>query len=181
MSMSDTTLSKFLSLILRHKPQTIGLYLDKHGWANVQELITKANAHSVSLTMENLKGIVENNDKKRFQLSEDGTHIRANQGHSIEVDLQLKKAEPPQILYHGTALKNVEFIKAKGLLKGERHHVHLSADPKTALSVGARYGKPVVLFIEAKKMHQQGFAFYLSQNGVWLTDCVPPPYVKFEE
>jgi putative RNA 2'-phosphotransferase len=180
MSNQDTSLSKFLSLILRHKPQTIGLSLDKKGWANIEDLITKANHHNVPLTIESLKRIVANNDKKRFKLSEDGTGIRASQGHSIEVDLELREAEPPSILYHGTAFKNIDSIKVKGLVKGQRHHVHLSPDPKTAISVGARYGKPFVIQVQAQRMHEEGYAFYQSQNGVWLTDSVPPLYLEFE-
>ena len=180
MKEQDKSLSKFLSLILRHKPQTIGLTLNKQGWASVEELLTKANAHQVPLTLEKLQTIVETNDKSRFLFSEDGTHIRASQGHSIQVDLQLNKVEPPPILYHGTAQQNIDSIKAKGLLKGQRHHVHLSADPLTAKNVGGRYGKPVVIQVQAEKMHLQGFAFYQSQNGVWLTDHVPPPYLEFD-
>jgi putative RNA 2'-phosphotransferase len=176
----DKSLSKFLSLILRHKPQTIGLTLDEGGWAHVEELILKTNQHHVPLTLENLKRIVAHNDKKRFLFSNDQQLIRANQGHSIEVDLQLKKVEPPQILYHGTAIQHLESIKVEGLQKRARHHVHLSADLQTAKTVGARYGKPVVLRILSKDMHDRGFHFFQSENGVWLTECVPPEFLEFE-
>jgi putative RNA 2'-phosphotransferase len=179
MSNDDKSLSKFLSLILRHKPETISLSLDENGWASVDELIAKAQLHNVPLTRERLLRIVQTNDKKRFVLLAHHTRIRASQGHSIEVDLQLREAEPPGELYHGTALKNLESIKAQGLLKGSRHHVHLSTDPQTAKSVGARYGIPVVIHVNAKEMFQDDFKFFLSENGVWLTDHVPARYLRF--
>src|SRR4051794_37748240 len=161
MSEKEKSLSKFLSLILRHKPQTINLSLDKNGWANVNELIYKANLHKVPLTIDSVTRIVESNDKKRFIFSNDHQFIRANQGHSIQVDLQLKEATPPNQLFHGTALKNVESIRTQGLLKGQRHHVHLSANRETAKNVGSRYGKPIVIGVNSEEMHQQGFKFFL--------------------
>lgn len=150
MNTNDKTTSRFLSLILRHKPETIGLSLDENGWANTNELLNKMNAHGHSLTFEQLKVIVDKNDKKRFAFSEDYTSIRASQGHSIEIDLNLQEQMPPDTLYHGTAERNIESIKQQGLLKGSRHHVHLSADTETAKKVGMRYGKPMVLTIDAK-------------------------------
>jgi putative RNA 2'-phosphotransferase len=180
MSHKDKSISKFLSLILRHKPEAINLVLDENGWAQVDELIAQANLHNVPLTLETLHRIVATNDKKRFVFSEDHQHIRASQGHSITVDLQLEEAVPPSLLFHGTALKNLDSIKAQGLLKGERHHVHLSTDRQTAINVGSRYGKPVVIGIKAGDMHQQGFTFFRSENGVWLTDHVPSHYLVLD-
>lgn len=180
MSEQEKSLSKFLSLILRHKPETINIALDENGWANVDELIRQANLHNIPLTQDSLGRIVTTNDKKRFIFSEDRLKIRANQGHSINIDLQLLEAEPPHLLFHGTALKNIDSIKAKGLLKGERHHVHLSTDIKTAKSVGGRYGKPIVLGINSGEMYLSGFKFFQSENAVWLTDHVPPQYLDFD-
>jgi putative RNA 2'-phosphotransferase len=179
MNNNDKTTSKFLSLILRHQPETIGLTLDENGWVNTDELLLKMNAHGHSLTLERLKTIVDNNDKKRFAFSEDLKRIRANQGHSIEIDLNLQEQTPPEILYHGTAERNIESIKQQGLEKGSRHHVHLSADTETARKVGMRYGKPVVLTVNAKSMYEQGYKFFQSENGVWLTDHVLPRYIRF--
>ena len=170
--------SKFLSLVLRHKPETIGLVLDINGWADTNELIEKFSNHDLKLTIDELKLIVENNDKKRFVLSEDFSRIRANQGHSVEVDLQLKEAAPPDELYHGTAAKNIETIKIQGLLKGSRHHVHLSTDIETARKVGMRYGKPVILIVDAKQMNKDGYKFFFSENAVWLTEFVLPKYIR---
>lgn len=180
MSKDEKSLSKFLSIILRHKPETIGLTLDEHGWAEVDELITKASLHNMLFSFERLNRIVEGNDKQRFIFSDDRLRIRANQGHSINVDLQLKEKEPPHQLFHGTALKNIESIKVHGLLKGERHHVHLSADTETAVSVGKRYGKPSVIRVDAEAMYREQFKFYESENKVWLTDYVPVRYLRFE-
>jgi putative RNA 2'-phosphotransferase len=176
----EKSLSKFLSLILRHKPETIDLFLDENGWAAVDELIKQANLHNVALTHNSLDSIVETNDKKRFVFSDDKKRIRANQGHSISVDLQLAEAEPPDLLYHGTALRNIDSIKAQGLLKAKRHHVHLSTDRKAAKNVGSRYGKPVVIGVNAKEMYLSGFTFFRAENGVWLTDHVPSQYLDFE-
>jgi putative RNA 2'-phosphotransferase len=173
--------SKFLSYVLRHKPEEIGLTLDENGWADVAELIGRSGRHGVQLTAEQLKIIVESSDKKRFALSEDKSRIRANQGHSVVVDLQLQEIVPPDVLYHGTAAQNIEAIKTQGLLKGQRHHVHLSADTATAKNVGSRYGKPVVITIDAKQMHNDNYKFFRSENGVWLTDCVPAKYLSVSE
>jgi putative RNA 2'-phosphotransferase len=169
--------SKFLSLVLRHKPEAIGISLDENGWASTEELLSKTNANGHSLTLEELKEIVRTNDKKRFAFSEDFTRIGASQGHSVEVDLQLRTIAPPDVLYHGTAEKNIASIKQRGLLKGSSNHVHLSSDAATARKVGSRYGKPIVLTIDAKGMHEEGHQFFQSENGVWLTEQVPLQYI----
>lgn len=164
-----TKISKHLSYVLRHKPESIGLSLDFQGWASIDELISKAN---FSLDYELLTQTVEQNDKKRFAISEDGLYIRANQGHSINVDLGLQPIQPPDFLYHGTADRFVDSILDTGLQPRQRQHVHLSKDIKTAKSVGQRHGKPIVLIVEAKKMYEQGFKFFLSKNEVWLTEKI---------
>ena len=170
-------ISKFMSLVLRHRPEQIGLTLDEEGWADVQELISKLNAHGAGLTPELLDTVVENNDKKRFAFNEDKTRIRASQGHSVAIDLALEPVTPPALLYHGTAEKNRESILSKGILKGERQHVHLSHEKETAVKVGSRHGRPFVLHIDAATMHNDGQLFYLSANGVWLTEFVDPKYI----
>lgn len=170
-------ISKFLSLILRHKPETINLILDENGWANVEELITKSTNDSQGFTFEELDEIVQTNDKKRFIFNEDKTKIRANQGHSIDVDLALKPQQPPEFLYHGTAENNVNSILKNGIEKRNRQHVHLSQDKETATKVGMRHGKPIILTIKTGKMSQDGILFYLSENSVWLTDFVAAEYI----
>lgn len=174
-------ISKFLSLVLRHKPETIDLALDENGWANTDLLIQGMLKSNYSVDINILKGIVKSSDKQRFKFSDDFSKIRANQGHSINVDLKLKPKLPPAILFHGTAIKNLDSIKRNGLLKKNRHHVHLSNDTETAEKVGMRYGKPIVLHIEAGKMNTDGIKFYLSENGVWLTEKVDTKYIKFQE
>lgn len=171
--------SKFLSLVLRHKPEVIGLTLDGNGWANVDELIRLANDHGTRLTRPLLERVVAENDKKRFSLSEDGQQIRASQGHSIDVDLALPPAVPPDLLYHGTAVRFVDSIRATGLHSGSRQHVHLSLDVTTATKVGQRHGKPIVLTVRAGEMAAAGHTFFLSANGVWLTDHVPLQFISF--
>lgn len=173
--------SKFLSLVLRHKPEEIGLKLDENGWADVEELVRLSNRHGVSLTRASLEQIVAKNDKKRFALSANGQRIRANQGHSIEVDLALPTREPPDVLYHGTATRFLDSIRASGLHAGSRQHVHLSLNHATAVQVGQRHGKPVVLRVRAKEMFAAGHPFYLSANEVWLTDHVPVAFLMFPE
>lgn len=175
------SISKFLSLVLRHKPEVLGLKLDSNGWADVNELIAKSSDHGIRLTLDMLKLIVEVNEKKRFSFKDDFTKIRANQGHSIEVDVELKLTEPPDVLYHGTAVKNKEEILKGGLHKMNRLHVHLSHEVETAKNVGTRHGKPVVFIVDAKDMHANGNKFYLSENGVWLTEFVPAKYIKEHE
>jgi putative RNA 2'-phosphotransferase len=172
--------SKFLSLVLRHEPERIGLQLDDAGWVNVTELLEAVNMHGVSLTLDQLKHVVATNDKKRFAFSDDGQRIRASQGHSIEVELQYEPQAPPESLYHGTPERFVNSIRATGLNKGQRHHVHLSPDPQTATTVGQRRGRPVVLTIRSGDMHRQGHVFYRSANGVWLVDHVPPEFIQYQ-
>lgn len=167
--------SKYLSLVLRHQPHAIGLQLDDAGWASLDELIAKSGGR---LNRELVLDVVAQNDKKRFALSEDGLFIRANQGHSINVDLGLEAVVPPDTLFHGTAERFVEAIRAEGLKAQSRQHVHLSPDRETAIKVGRRHGKPIVLNVAAGDMHAAGHKFYLSQNGVWLTDVVPPTFLK---
>ena len=170
-------ISKFMSLVLRHKPEVIGLELDENGWADLQELITKLNIKGADVDEATIHLVVETNEKKRFAFNDDKTRIRANQGHSVKVDLQLSPATPPAILYHGTAEHVLASIMKDGLLKQERHHVHLTASRGTAVSVGGRHGKPVVLEIDAAKMVEAGFEFYLSENDVWLVEIVLPEYI----
>lgn len=172
--------SKFLSLILRHEPARVGLTLDGAGWVGVTDLLDAVNRNGVSLTLEQLKHVVATNDKKRFEFSEDGQRIRASQGHSVEVDLQYEPQVPPELLYHGTPERFLESIRATGLNKGQRHHVHLSPDPQTATKVGQRRGRAVVLTIRSGEMHRQGHVFYRSANGVWLVHHVPVRFIEFE-
>lgn len=170
--------SKFLSLILRHQPQSIGLQLDKAGWANVDELLTKMNQVGHQINREGLENIVENNDKQRFSFSDDGSKIRANQGHSIPIELGYEAKIPPTILYHGTAVKNKAAILEKGIDKRQRHHVHLSSDKITATKVGQRHGQPFLFVVLSGEMHKAGIPFYESENGVWLTEYVDPQYLS---
>lgn len=170
--------SKFLSLVLRHKPDIIGLTLDTEGWAGIDELIRLSQSHT-PLTRAMIEAIVAENSKQRFAISEDGSRIRARQGHSIDVDLQLQPTSPPQRLYHGTATRFVDAIRREGLHKRSRQHVHLSANADTATLVGARHGRPMVLIVHADKMAAAGHAFFLSENGVWLTDAVPVDFIDF--
>lgn len=172
-----TKIGKFLSLVLRHNPETIGIKLDENGWASVDELLQGLKKANRKISMETLEEIVETNDKKRYSFNEDKTKIRANQGHSIDVDLNLKEQTPPRVLYHGTAEASFENIKKFGLVKQNRNHVHLSLDVETATKVGKRHGKPIILEINAEAMDKDGYKFYLSENGVWLTDNVPIKYI----
>lgn len=169
---------KFLSLVLRHKPETIGLNLDKNGWVETKELLDRMNTNGFEMTLDKLKTIVSENDKKRFIFTPDCLKIRANQGHSVTVDLELIERTPPAILFHGTAERNLKSIFEKGLIKGQRHHVHLSSDSETAYKVGQRYGKPIVLIIQAAEMHAVGIKFFQSENGVWLTETVVPKFIE---
>lgn len=174
-----TTISKFISLVLRHKPETIGLVLDANGWANVDDLLRLARQNGTAIDRALLEKIVAESDKKRFAFDESGERIRANQGHSIDIDLALSPAAPPTVLYHGTATRFLDSIRQQGLVRGQRQHVHLSADESTALRVGQRHGKPVVLQVAASEMVEEGHLFYLSANGVWLTDAVPTRFLVF--
>jgi len=175
------SVSKFLSLVLRHSPETIELKLDENGWADVDELILKCNKKGSQnqMTAELLDYVVKNNDKKRFTFNDDKTKIRASQGHSISVELDLNEAEPSEFLYHGTVEKFLESIKKEGLQKMSRQHVHLSKDRETAIKVGSRRGIAQILTIKSGEMHKDGFKFYLSENNVWLTDEVPVKYIDF--
>ena len=178
MSGQNTEVSKLLSYILRHMPQSIGLKLDNEGWANIGELINCANQSGKMVSHELIQQVVESSDKKRFSISTDGLSIRAAQGHSTEsVSITYAEKIPPALLYHGTATRFLESIEQQGLLAGQRQHVHLSEDMQTAIAVGQRYGKPVVLTIDVLQMHQQGFKFYQSDNGVWLTEKVPTEFI----
>jgi putative RNA 2'-phosphotransferase len=173
--------SKFLSLILRHKPEVIGLELDESGWADIDTLIQLVNQNGRQLTRSLLSQVVADNDKQRFILSEDGNRIRANQGHSIRVELGLQPTEPPDCLYHGTASRFLESIQAQGLLPGKRQYVHLSPDIETAIMVGKRHGRPVVLSVRAAELHRDGHKFLFSANGVWMTERVPAEYLVFPD
>lgn len=170
-------LSKYMSLILRHHPSVIGIQLDEHGWADVEELITGI-AKTRHMDMNLLEEIVAENEKQRYSFSEDKMLIRANQGHSVPVDVELEKQEPPEILFHGTAEKYVESIEKEGLIRKSRLYVHLSRDTDTARKVGSRHGKPVIYKVATKKMHDDGYDFFLSANGVWLTKAVPVSYLE---
>ena len=175
--MSDKKTSKFISLILRHKPETIGITLDEHGWADVSELISGVSK-TRPLDMEDLERIVAEDEKQRYSFNEDKTLIRANQGHSIPVDVELEQVEPPEILYHGTATRFVESIDREGLIPKSRLYVHLSGDEETAVKVGRRHGKPVIYRIKSGEMHRDGYVFYKSVNGVWLIKAVPVKYLE---
>jgi putative RNA 2'-phosphotransferase len=169
--------SKYLSKHLRHQPERIGITLDESGWVAVDNLLRATAEHGFRITRAELDHVVAVNDKRRFTI-EDG-RIRANQGHSVEVDLDLPPAEPPAYLYHGTVARHLDAIRAEGLRPMDRHHVHLSPDRETATRVGARRGRPVVLSVHAGAMHQAGHRFYVSANGVWLADAVPPEFLRF--
>lgn len=175
--MNEVSKSKFLSLVLRHKPEEIGLVLDQNGWASIEELIALANARGTNLSRPQIESIVENSDKQRFAISADGMKIRANQGHSVDIVLGLKPQTPPERLYHGTATRFLDAIRASGLHSASRQHVHLSTDLATAEKVGSRHGKPVILTVDAGRMARDGHLFYLSENGVWLTESVPAKYL----
>jgi putative RNA 2'-phosphotransferase len=174
-------ISKFMSLVLRHRPEQIGLQLNEQGWADTRELIDKLNQHGAGITPEILNIVVDSNEKKRFAFNEDKSMIRANQGHSLEVDLNLVPVIPPEFLYHGTAVQFVAQILREGLQKQQRHHVHMSTAKNTALDVGGRRGKPVILKIAAARMHAAGYTFYISENEVWLTDTVPADFLETEQ
>lgn len=174
-------LSKFLSFVLRHKPDAIGLTLDTQGWASIDELLARSDAAGIRFNREDLLQIVETSDKKRFSLSQDGLHIRAAQGHSVTVALGLSPQEPPSILYHGTATRFVDSILSEGLKPQARQQVHLSADEATAYRVGQRHGKPVILKVDALRMHTKGFKFFLADNNIWLTDQVPPEFLNITD
>jgi putative RNA 2'-phosphotransferase len=172
------SVSRFISPILRHNPQAIGITLDSGGWADTNALISGMNVKGRSITVEQLKEIVASNDKQRFKFNDDYSKIRANQGHSVPVDVGLKETQPPDVLYHGTASRFIGAIQGKRLIPQSRLYVHLSADTETAYKVGKRYGKPVVLTIDSSRMYKDGFRFYLSANNVWLISAIPAEYIE---
>lgn len=176
--MNLTNVSRFISLILRHKPETINIKLDKNGWANVQELIQGIQKQYSDFNFDTLKYIVDTDDKQRYSFSEDFSKIRANQGHSIPVDVELKECEPPEFLFHGTGVKYTSSIDQQGLISKSRLYVHLSEDITTAINVGQRHGVPIVYMVDAKRMFKDGYKFYLSNNNVWLTKEVPIKYLS---
>ncbi len=179
MSKKHTEISKFLSYVLRHKPEAINLFLDKEGWAIISELILCSVKEGYILNNNLIRNIVDSSDKKRFMISDDGLQIRATQGHSTQqVNILYNEKMPPDILYHGTATRFIPSIREQGLIPLSRQYVHLSPDEYTAIQVGQRHGKPVVLKIRALNMYEQGFKFFLAENGVWLTNTVPYQFIQ---
>ncbi|MEW5852504.1 MAG: RNA 2'-phosphotransferase [Myxococcota bacterium] len=173
-------LSKFMSLVLRHQPEVIGVTLDAAGWVAVDELVAAMVRHGTATTAEQIRGVVALNDKQRFALSPDGLRIRASQGHSVQVELAYAPQAPPDVLFHGTPKQVVPLILQEGLRKMKRHHVHLSPDRETAMKVGGRRGKPVILVVDSARMARDGHTFFRSANGVWLTEHVAPRYLSVE-
>jgi putative RNA 2'-phosphotransferase len=171
-------ISKFMSLVLRHEPEKANLTIEAGGWVLIDDLLTGAASAGCRITRDELMAVVRACEKQRFAIDETGTKIRANQGHSTEVDLQLNPAEPPDELFHGTAERNLADVLREGLLKMARHHVHLSPDTQTATKVGSRHGKPVILVVDSARMRADGHVFYCSANGVWLVEHVPPQYLR---
>jgi len=171
--------SKYLSLVLRHRPEAVGLRLDGEGWANIDDVVRLSGTYGRALSKELITEVVRTSDKQRFAISDDGNSIRANQGHSVEVDLNLPPSAPPDVLCHGTSTRFIRSIRSQGLLPGARQHVHLSVTQSAAIAVGKRHGKPTVLTIDALAMRKDGHLFYISINGVWLTREVPPQYITF--
>lgn len=174
-----TQISKFLSLVLRHQPEKIGITLDSAGWVDVEDLLHALNTNGFAVSEPELREVVDTSEKQRFAFSEDDERIRASQGHSVDVELGYPPAPPPDVLYHGTVERALESIRKSGLIKGSRHHVHLSGDVTTAEKVGQRRGPPIILIIHSAPMQAAGFQFFVSANGVWLTDHVPPQYIDF--
>lgn len=178
LSDSDIQLSKLLSYVLRHKPDEIGLVLDKNGWAKIASLVEALGAHGHAVAEADVRRVFAGSKKQRFAISDDGRCVRANHGHSVDVDLQLENRSPPELLYHGTAKRHLPSIRRLGLIKGRRQHVHLSVDVDSARSVGARHGTPVVLGVRAAEMSRRGFEFFVSESDVWLTDRVPREFLE---
>lgn len=175
---NDIALGRFLSLILRHQPQAAGITLDEHGWADVDALLAGVCKSGRKIDREKLEQIVRNNNKQRYSFNADGTKIRANQGHSLPVDIELIQQMPPEVLYHGTASRFLPSIQQQGVTRQSRQYVHLSSDLDTAWAVGRRHGKPIVLVLDTTAMVQAGIPFYLSTNHVWLCPAVPWPYIR---
>ncbi|MCI9352837.1 MAG: RNA 2'-phosphotransferase [Lawsonibacter sp.] len=175
-SNSDIKLGRFLSLVLRHDPSAAGISLDGHGWADVKELLAGVSRTGRKIDMDTLERIVRENNKQRYSFNEDHTRIRANQGHSLSVDVELREETPPQYLYHGTATRFFPAIQREGIRKMSRQYVHLSGDFQTAMAVGRRHGSPVVITVDAQAMARDGVGFYRSENGVWLCEHVEPKY-----
>lgn len=171
-------ISKQLSYVLRHRPDSVGIELEPGGWVAVDVLMDALARNGRPCSREVVEQVVAENDKQRFEFSEDGNHIRARQGHSVEIELGYASATPPDVLYHGTATRNVESILELGLVKGRRHHVHMSTNRETMLAVGRRHGTPVMVTIDARQMHEDGHEFFVTGNDVWLTDHVPPNYLR---
>ncbi|ODQ04619.1 RNA 2'-phosphotransferase [Shigella sp. FC1655] len=174
-------ISRFLSYILRHAPESIGLTLDEQGWGEISKLILLAQKNGTPLTLKLIKDVVKTNDKKRFAISEDGLFIRAVQGHSLKTTIDYPAITPPKILFHGTATRFIDSIFKQGLIPNSRQYVHLSQDYKTAVNVGNRHGKSIVLSVDSGKMFSEGFEFYQADNGVWLTRSVPVKYLRIDE
>jgi putative RNA 2'-phosphotransferase len=173
--------SRFLSFVLRHRPEAIGLSPDNSGWARVSDLLDAAGRKGIALTADLLGRIVAEDEKTRYSFSADRLKIRANYGHSIPIDLGLAACRPPEVLYHGTATRHLDSIKQHGIAPRKRRFVHLSVDAATAIKVGRRHGKPAILTIEASRMHEQGFTFYCSESGIWLTERVPAEFIAFRK
>ena len=172
-------ISKSMSYVLRHKPDAIGITLDPNGWVDIDVLIAAFQRNGKCYTHESIDRAVAENDKQRFEFNEERTRIRARQGHSVKVDLGYEPAVPPDVLFHGTATRNLDSVREKGLLKMSRHHVHLSTSKETMLAVAQRHGKPVILEVDAKRMHADGYEFFVTENDVWLVDSVPADYLDF--
>ena len=181
MPKKQTRISKFLSLVLRHNPGKIGIQLDPAGWTEIDTLIDALAENGLSISRQELDDVVYNSDKKRFPYSDDGQYIRANYGHSIPIDLQYEPRKPPEILFHGTARRFIDSIRHEGLTAQKRQYVHLSKDEPTAVQVGQRHGKPVILQIISGEMFQDGYKFYQSDSGIWLTKKVPIDYIRFPD
>ncbi|WP_055667921.1 RNA 2'-phosphotransferase [Desnuesiella massiliensis] len=180
-SKEDLRISKFMSLVLRHKPEEIGLKFDKYGYICTSDLINGMNEKGYKVTIADIQRIVIEDDKQRYSFNTDETKIKANQGHSVEVNLKLEAVKPPNELYHGTSTRFSDSIYKHGIIKQSRQYVHLSADIDTALKVGKRHGEPVIFVIDSQQMHKDGYKFYLSENKVWLIDYVPTKYFRVME
>lgn len=174
-------ISKSLSYVLRHRPDSVGLELETGGWVSIELLLNAFHKSGKTLSAEILQQVVAHNDKQRFEFSDDGLRIRARQGHSVEVELGYEPAIPPSVLYHGTATRNLDSIFAQGLLKGRRHHVHLSTNKETMIQVAMRHGKPALLVVQSQQMHAAGYEFFITGNNVWLTEHVPAKFISVTE